>query len=60
MMKLIKYQKRKCFITFAPEAADALEILIIIAHVLGLFVNLLLGKKAFSLKNGPFVFSLIV
>ena len=30
-----------------PEAGDALEILIIVAHVLGLFVNLLLGEKWF-------------
>ncbi len=50
MIKLKKYQKCKCFITFAPEAADTLEILIIIAHVLGLFVNLLLGKRHLVLK----------
>ena len=30
-----------------PEAADVLEILIIIAHILGLVVNLLLGEKTF-------------
>jgi hypothetical protein len=30
-----------------PEAADVLEILIIIAHILGLVVNLLLGENTF-------------
>jgi hypothetical protein len=34
-----------------PEAGDVLEILIVVAHVLGLVVNLLLGRKCFIMST---------